>query len=173
MNGNAANRKQNVYDLNTPEGRALWEEIRSHFTQRPVVEIRLARLKAVALCEWLTKIENEDYPDPELWRNRAQRIVAGRMQRQLETRLQSTTSDPIMRLSRSEALVLGEWANRDDLFERLTGERSSELLALWDIYGRLEHELFVEYSDPKYDAYMERAREEVLRDRDVDGGPEP
>ena len=171
MHGHPRTAKQQVHDVNTPDGRALWEEIRSHFPQREVIEIELSRKKALALCAWLHKIEKEEFPDPELWRHPAQRIVVGRMQRELETRIQSTAGDPIMRLSRSEALVLGEWANRDDLFERLTGERSTELLALWDIHGRLEHELFVEYSDRTYAAHIERARADVLRDRGSDTEP--
>ena len=106
-------------------------------------------------------------------RSRSQEIVVKRVRKQLERSLQFIADDPIIRLSRPEAMALGEWADRDDLFERLNGQRSTELLALWDILGRLKHEPFVEFCDANYEALMERAHEEVSHARDPDPDPDP
>ena len=72
MKGNPRTGKQKVYDVNTPDGRVLWQQIRSHFPQREVIEIELSRLKTLALCAVLDKIEKEESRDRELWRHPAQ-----------------------------------------------------------------------------------------------------
>ena len=150
--------------MRTAEGRALFEEIKRHFPEREVVHTDLQRDLAIALCAWIRRIDESEAPAPELWQSHAERIVLTRVRVQLERNLELTSGNPPLALSRIEALVLGPWVGRDAVFERLLTLDSDELHALWHLEAWLEHELFVEYSDKRYGAIIDLAREQVIRD---------
>jgi hypothetical protein len=150
--------------MRTAEGQAIFEEMKGHFPQREVVQMDMQRDLAIAFCAWLRRIDESEAPAPELWQSAAERIVLTRVRVQLERNLELTSGNPPLALSRIEALVLGPWAGRDALFERLLTRESDEQHALWHLEAWLEHELFVEYSDKRYGAIIDSAREQVISD---------
>jgi len=155
---------QREYSARTAEGRAIIEEIKQHFPQREVVHTDMERDEAIAFCAWLRRIEGSEAPAPELWQSRAERIVLTTVRVQLERDMELTSGSPHLALSRNEALVLGPWVGRDAVFERLVTQESDEQRALWHLETWLEHELFVEYSDKRYRAIIDLAREQVIQD---------
>ena len=84
------------------------------------------------------------------------------MRVQIEHDLEHTTGNPHLKLPRTEAIVLGVWVSRDEVFEPLLPVNSPEMGVLWDLETWLERELFVEYSDKNFDEMLAAARARVI-----------
>ena len=130
-----------------------------------LVHINLPRPEAVALCQFLRRIENVD--SAGLWQHDSEVMAVRATRVSLEVSMETSQGDPRLSMTRSRALVLSAWIHRTD----------SEHRELWTLDTWLEDEMWFEIGSaiqsagpdgppswPGYEALLEAAREDVLNE---------
>src|SRR6266853_5585308 len=134
-----------------------------------LVQKDIARAEALAICALLRRIEENESATVvwQDWQEDVDLLVLRKVRAALERGLARDRDDAQLELTRSQALVLGDWLWRmeqsNDLAP-LLAEDGSEHSALWTLDVWLELELFAEYSDRDYAALVKAARERVKID---------
>jgi hypothetical protein len=129
----------------------------------------IERAEALALCALLRRIEENESATVvwQDWQEDIDLLVLRKVRAALEQGLTRGRDDAQLELTRSQALVLGDWLWRmeqsNDLAP-LLAEDGTEQSALWTLDVWLEVELFAEYSDRDYAALVKAARERVKID---------
>jgi hypothetical protein len=134
------------------------------------LHLDLARAEAQAICALLRRLEESERLSPVVWQDwqeDADRLVLQDVRAALEQSMADGSGDPRLEMTRSRALVLGDWLWRmgqsDDLAP-LLAEDGSEQSALWSLEVWLELPLFSENSDKNYSDLVKTARSRVLTD---------
>jgi hypothetical protein len=129
----------------------------------------IERAEALAICALFRRIEENESATVvwQDWQEDVDLLVLREVRAALERGLARERDDAQLELTRSQALVLGDWLWRmeqgNDLAP-LLAEDGSEQSALWTLDVWLELELFAEYSDRDYAALVKAARERVKID---------
>jgi hypothetical protein len=129
----------------------------------------IERAEALAICALLRRIEENESASVvwQDWQEDVDLLVLREVRAALERGLAREKDDAQLELTRSQALVLGDWLWRMEQGKDLApllAEDGSEQSALWTLDVWLELELFAEYSDRDYAALVKAARERVKID---------
>ena len=131
-----------------------------------MVHSNIERAEALALCALFHRIEENESASVvwQDWQEDVDLLVIRKVRAALERSLTKERDHVQLELTRSQALVLGDWLSRMEQSNELApllAEDGSDQSALWTLDVWLELELFPEYSDRDYAALVKAARERV------------